>query len=89
MKHLKKFEDRKVHENIDAFIEAGGTEDEYLESPEYFDETFINGNYSQLHNMLNKFRSQGRMEEVVNYLKEVGNRLDCKKLIKNEILKTI
>lgn len=67
MKHVKKFE------NIDAFIDAGGNEDEYLESPEYFEETYINGNFSQLRNMLDNFRSNDRIDEVVDYLKEIGN----------------
>ena len=64
MKHVKNFE------NIDAFMDAGGTEDGYLESPEYFIETYINGNYSQLRNMLNNFRSSGRMRELIDYMDE-------------------
>ena len=65
MKHVKTFEN-----NIDAFIENGGTEDEYLESPEYFIETYINGQYGQLGDMLAMFRQQNRMGELIQYMEE-------------------
>lgn len=64
MKHVK------TYENIDAFMDNGGTEDEYLESPDYFIETYINGQMGQLRKMLAKFRSDDRMEELVDYIKQ-------------------
>lgn len=74
MKHVKTFED------IDAYIEAGGTEDEYLESPEYFIETYYNGNYSQLHDMLATFREQGKMSELIQYMEETMDSSDANDL---------
>ncbi len=64
MKHIKTFED------IDAFIENGGTEDEYLESPDYFVETYYNGQYGQLGDMLAKIREHGTMKDVIQYMDE-------------------
>lgn len=64
MRHIKAFE------NIDSFIEQGGTEDEYLESPDYFIETYFNGNFSQLHNMLSRFRETNSIGDLVDILKD-------------------
>ena len=64
MNHVKKFE------NIDNYE---GTDDEYLSSPEYFIETYINGQNAQLREMLANFRAEDRMEELVEYIKEYGD----------------
>jgi len=74
MKHVKTFE------NIDAYMDNGGTEDEYLESPEYFVETYYNGNYDQLGDMLATFREQGRMKEVIGYMEETMSQEDVNDL---------
>jgi len=62
LKHIKLFED------IYDFMNDGGEEDDYLETPEYFVETYFNGATSQLGEMLAMFREQGRMEELINYI---------------------
>jgi predicted RNA-binding protein len=67
MVHIKRFE------SIDDFMDNGGTDDEYLETPEYFIETYINGNFSQLHSMLSKFREDGRIGELVDYIEGDNN----------------
>jgi len=74
MKHVKTFE------NIDAYIDAGGTEDGYLESPEYFIETYYNGQYGQLGTMLAMFREQSRMKELVQYMEETMDSSDANDL---------
>jgi len=62
MKHIKLFED------IDNFMRDGGTEDEYLKSPDYFVETYINGQFSQLRKMLKMFRREHRASELLDYI---------------------
>lgn len=74
MKHVKTFE------NIDAYIDAGGTEDEYLESPEYFVETYYNGQYGQLGDMLVMFRSSRKMGELIQYMEETMPQKDVNDL---------
>ena len=64
MKHVKAFE------NIDAYMNAGGTEEGYLDSPEYFIETYFNGQFGQLGRMLAKFKEQGKMKELISYMDE-------------------
>ena len=64
MKHLK------TYENIDNFE---GTDDEYLVSPEYFVETYFNGQFGQLGEMLAHFRESNQMVELIGYIKEFGD----------------
>lgn len=59
---------RSIKESIDDFKNNGGTEEEYLDSPEYFEETFINGQFSQLRNMLAKSVKTGKIKDILVYL---------------------
>ena len=59
------------------------TEDEFLESPEYFIDTYTNGQFGQLKTMLDNFRSNGRMEELLGYINEVGQEEIKDWIIKN------
>lgn len=54
------------------FYSSGMSEDEYLTSPEYFVETYFNGNFSQLKEMLIKFIQLHRMKELRTYLDDGG-----------------
>ena len=63
----------KKFENFEMF---DGTDNEYLESPEYFVETYINGNFSQLHNMLSTFRANDRMSELIDYINSYSDDTD-------------
>jgi len=81
MKHVKTFE-----YGYDAFIDAGGNDYDYLETPEYFIETYINGQYGQLEKMLSMFRERNRMEELINYMDETMKPQDANDL-KNWMLK--
>ena len=84
MKNLKVFED---------FDDFDGTEDDrkriigkYLNSPEYFIETYYNGNYSQLKTMLAKFKSDDRMGELIDWMDQSMDSSDAGDL-KNWMLK--
>ena len=64
---MKNMKNIKLYEDFDNF---DGTEDEYLESPEYFVETYFNGQYSQLEGMLSEFRMRDKMRSVLLYMEE-------------------
>lgn len=49
----------------------GYSEDEYLESPEYFVETFNNGQYKQLKKMLSMFKTNDKMGDLLSHLNEI------------------
>jgi hypothetical protein len=79
MNHVKKFE------NIDNYE---GTDDEYLSSPEYFIETYINGQFGQLREMLTKFRTNGKFRELLMYIDnsmELDSVINLKNWMLNEM----
>lgn len=75
----------KIFEDFDNFE---GTEDEYLTSPEYFVETYYNGNYSQLQRMFSQFREEDRMGELIDWMEQSMDASDANDL-KNWMLKNI
>jgi len=64
MKYVKTFE------GMDSWLEDGNEEDAYLETPEYFIETWFNGQFGQLKTMLQMFRSQNRMSDVISEIEQ-------------------
>lgn len=66
---VERFNSFKTNENVDAYE---GTDDEYLLSPEYFVETYYNGQFSQLRTMYKEMLEKDKKEELISYLKEMG-----------------
>ncbi len=61
----------KINENMVQENDYGYSEDEYLESPEYFVETFHNGQFGQLKKMLVKFKVNNKMSDLLSHLNEI------------------
>ena len=73
-------DDDKANESIEDY----DNDDDFLNSPEYFVETYFNGNFSQLRDMLEEFKEDGRMKELNIYLDEIGNTEIKNWIIENE-----
>ena len=73
-------DDDKANESIEDYY----NDDDFLNSPEYFVETYFNGNFSQLRDMLEEFKEDGRMKELNIYLDEIGNTEIKNWIIENE-----
>lgn len=71
---LKQSLNDSKNESYDEIVADPQVEDEeaYLNSFEYFVETYINGQFSQLRDMLKTMVLEGRLDELVNYLSENG-----------------
>lgn len=62
--NLKKFEDYQ------SWLDSGaeGTDEEYVQTPEYFIESYENGNFSQCRSLLKDMVSKGSVNDLLNDL---------------------
>jgi hypothetical protein len=60
-----------IGETEEMIHENDMNDDEYLNSTDYFVETYFNGQFSQLKEMLSNFRAEGKMDELLNHLNEM------------------
>ena len=73
-KHIKLWEnwdysDEITEEDIEMYgDEAYKNTDKYLESFEYFVETYINGQFGQLRNMMTKYQEDKKMGDLFRYI---------------------
>lgn len=88
MKFIKEYEKTNEWLTIESWQDSAEEgSDEYLETFEYFYDTYINGQFGQLRKMLDSIKDDGSMENLLVYLEEnAGENLEE---IKSWIIKTM
>jgi hypothetical protein len=79
MSELKEVITKLIKEEFSQYMDSGTddygdgmSDDEYLGSVDYFVETYHNGQFAQLKELLNNFRREDRMVELLSHLNELG-----------------
>jgi len=87
MKHVKLYEDDSYVDDDFGEEDEDERDERFMRSPEYFVETYYNGQFSQLRELLLDFGADDRMEELLDYIDEYMDSSDANDL-KNWMLKS-